>query len=117
SEGVEIEANRTASAEIYKQAIIPDLEYAVGALPDTQSDYGRVTKAAAQFLLGKVLLTRSYTQSAEGDDATRSETLFTHVIEDYGFRLLDRYADLWDIGNQQNDEVILSVINSKTQVD
>ncbi len=117
SEGVEIEANRTASAEIYKQAIIPDLEYAVGALPDTQSDYGRVTKAAAQFLLGKVLLTRSYTQSAEGDDATRSETLFTHVIEDYGFRLLDRYADLWDIGNKQNDEVILSVINSKTQVD
>ncbi|MGS2740688.1 RagB/SusD family nutrient uptake outer membrane protein [Sinomicrobium sp. M5D2P17] len=117
TEEIEIEANRTPVAEIYQQAIVPDLEYAIEMLPDTQSDYGRITKAAAQFLLGKVLLTRSYTSYGEEDDASRSESLFTHVIEDYGFRLLDRYADLWDINNKQNDEIILSVINSKAQVD
>ncbi|SFW41428.1 Starch-binding associating with outer membrane [Sinomicrobium oceani] len=117
SEGVEIEATRTPVTEIYRQAIVPDLEFAIEALPDTQSDYGRITKPAAQFLLGKALLTRSYTSYAEADDAARSESLFTHVIEDYGFRLLDRYGDLWDISNKQNDEIILAVINSKTQVD
>ncbi|MBC9794985.1 RagB/SusD family nutrient uptake outer membrane protein [Sinomicrobium weinanense] len=117
TEGMELEANRTASAEIYKQAIVPDLEFAVANLPDTQSDYGRATKAAAEFLLGKVLLTRSYTSYADGNDATRSEALFTNVIENYGFSLLRDYGDLWDIENQENQEIIFSVINSKTQVD
>jgi hypothetical protein len=34
TEGVELEANKTASSEIYSQAIIPDLEFAIANLPD-----------------------------------------------------------------------------------
>lgn len=117
TEGVETDANRTASEEIYKQAIIPDLEFAIDRLPDSQSDYGRATKAAAEFLLGKVLLTRGYTSYAEGNDASRAEALLTNVTDNYGFVLLENYGALWDIGNQENEEVIFSVINSKTQVD
>ena len=66
TEGVEVEANKTSQSEIYGQAIVPDLEFAISNLPAEQSDYGRATKAAAEFLLGKVLLTRSYTSFAEG---------------------------------------------------
>lgn len=114
---VEVEANRTPQAEIYAQAIVPDLEFAIANLPDEQSDYGRATKPAAEFLLGKALLTRSYTGFAEGNDAARAETLFGNVINNYDFALLDSYAALWDITNQVNSEMIYVISNSKEQVD
>ena len=47
--------DRTPVAEIYAQLEI-DLAFAVDNLPVTQTDTGRVTKGAAQALLGKVLL-------------------------------------------------------------
>lgn len=115
--GIEIEANQTSKAEIYSQAIVPDLEFAIANLPETQSPYGRATKAAAEFLLGKALLTRSYTSWAESTDASRAETLFSNVINNYGLSLLDNYADLWDINNQENSEIVWNITNSKTQVD
>lgn len=117
TEGIEIEANRTSVAEVYTQAIIPDLEYAIANLPDSQSDFGRATKPAAQFLLGKALLRRSYKSFAEANDASRAESLFTSVINDYGFELLPDFADLFVIGNEQHSEIIFSVQNSKSQVD
>ncbi len=117
TEGIEVEANRTSQAEIYNQAIIPDLEFAIATLPNSQSDYGRATKAAAEFLLGKALLTRSYTSFAEGSDASRAEALFSNVINNYGFALLDDFADLWDINNQENSEMVFVIPNAKSQVD
>ncbi|NNE75910.1 MAG: RagB/SusD family nutrient uptake outer membrane protein, partial [Pricia sp.] len=117
TEGIEVEANRTSQAEIYAQAIVPDLEFAIATLPAEQSDYGRATKAAAEFLLGKALLTRSYTSFAEGNDASRAETLFSNVINNYGFSLLDNFANLWDITNQENSEMVFVIPNSKSQVD
>ena len=114
---VEVTANRTPQAEIYAQAIVPDLEFAIANLPASQSDYGRATKPAAEFLLGKALLTRSYTSFAEGNDAARAETLFGNVINNYDFALLDNFASLWDITNQMNSEIIFAISNSKEQVD
>jgi len=117
TEGVEIEANRTSQAEIYSQAIVADLEFAIANLPDEQDDYGRATKPAAEFLLGKVLLTRSYKSFAEATDASNAETLFGNVISNYNFSLLDDFADLWDIANQENSEMVFVQPNSKSQVD
>jgi hypothetical protein len=116
TEGVEIEANRTGIEEVYNQAIIPDLEFAIDNLPDEQSDFGRATKPAAQFLLGKALLRRAH-RTNNNADATRAEGLFSSVINDYGFALLDDYADLWVIGNEEHSEIIWSIQNSKSQVD
>lgn len=114
---VEVTANKTPQAEIYGQAIVPDLEFAIANLPDSQSDYGRATKPAAEFLLGKALLTRSYTDFAEGNDAARAETMFSNVINNYDFALLDNYGRLFDIANQMNSEIIFAISNSKEQVD
>jgi hypothetical protein len=112
TEGVEVEANKTPAGEIYATAIIPDLQFAVDNLPDEQGDYGRVTKPAAEFILAKVYLTRSYKSYGEGGDAQKAEDLMTSVIGNYGFELLDDFADLWDIENQINSEVIWSVQNT-----
>ncbi|NND04834.1 MAG: RagB/SusD family nutrient uptake outer membrane protein [Saprospiraceae bacterium] len=117
TEGVEITANRTAIADVYAQAIVPDLEFAIANLPESQSDFGRATKPAAEFLLGKALLRRSWKSFAEGSDAAQAEQLFTNVIENYGFALLDDYASLWEIGNEEHSEIVWSVQNSKSQVD
>lgn len=117
TEGIEVEANRTSVGDIYEQAIIPDLEFAIGNLPDAQDDFGRATKPAAEMLLGKALLRRSYRGDAQGNDASRAEQLFTNVIENYDFALLDDFGALWEIGNEQHSEIIFSVQNSKSQVD
>ncbi|SHJ57285.1 RagB/SusD family nutrient uptake outer membrane protein [Pseudozobellia thermophila] len=117
TEGVEVEANRTPASEIYEQAIIPDLEFAIANLPEVQDDYGRATKAAAEFLLGKVLMRRSYTSYAASNDAERAETLFSNVINNYGFELLPDYGDLWDINNQENSEIVWNLTISKALVD
>ena len=111
TEGVETEANRTSAQEVYAQAIIPDLEYAVSNLPSSQSEYGRVTKAAAEFLLAKVHLT-----APQGSPA-QTVSLMTNVINNYGFSLLDDWSDLWDINNEENSEAVWTIINSKQQVD
>jgi hypothetical protein len=115
TEGVEIEANKTSAAEIYSQAIIPDLEAAIAALPDEQGDYGRATKPAAEFLLGKVYLTRGYRTFGSAADFAEAERLFTSVINNYGFELANTVADLIDQDNQLNSEVIFTVQNSVTQ--
>ena len=117
TEGVEVEANKTSAEEIYKQAIVPDLEFAISNLPSTQSDYGRATKAAAEFLLAKALMTRSYKSFAESTDASRAETLMSNVINNYGFELQESVLDMWSLANEVNSEFIWTVQNGKSQVD
>ena len=107
--GAKVDANKTPQAEIYSQAIIPDLEFAVATLPNTQSQYGRATKAAAQFLLAKALLTRGHSTFAQGSDFATAETLFTNVINDYGFTLVASHKDLWNQDNQLNKEIIWAI--------
>ncbi|MEZ4827659.1 MAG: RagB/SusD family nutrient uptake outer membrane protein [Bacteroidia bacterium] len=116
TEGVEVDANRTPASEVYK-AIIADLEAAIQVLPATQSDYGRATKPAAEFLLAKVYATRGYQTYAESGDFQKCETLMTSVISNYGFQLLDNFGKLWDQDNQRNSEVIFAVQNSKALAD
>lgn len=50
---------RVAAAEVYKQ-IIADLLECETKLPVTASNYGRITKGTAQFLLARVYLTRGW---------------------------------------------------------
>ena len=56
--GVETEATRAPESDIY-DAIIADLEDAILDLPVTQSEFGRITKPAAQHGLALVYLTRA----------------------------------------------------------
>lgn len=108
TEGVELEASRTPVGEIYSQ-IVADLEFAISNLPVEAEQYGRATKPAAEHLLSRVLLTRGYTDVAESDDFSRAATLAETVINDYSFVLLDDFEDIYEVGNEQNDEVIWAV--------
>lgn len=105
--GAQVTANKTAKSKIYSDGIIPDLEFAIANLPNTQSQYGRITKAAAQFLLGKVYLTRGYPGTQA--DFVQAETLLTNVITGYNFSLVNSHKTLWDQSRQINSEVIWAV--------
>ncbi len=99
--GVETEANRTEVATIYAEGIVPDLEYAVENLPVEASEYGRINKPAAEALLARVHLTLG--------NWAEAEALASNVINAYSFDLVTPYADLWDIENDVNSEIIWSI--------
>ena len=101
TQGVETEARRTPVATIYKEGIVPDLQYAVANLPAKTSDYGRATKHAAEGLLARVQLTIG--------NWAEAEKMAAAVINSGNYRLLKNYGDLWDIGNDVNSEVVWSI--------
>lgn len=99
--GVETEANLTPIDTFYDQGIIPDLVFAIENLPITASENGRVFKGAAEALLARVYLTIGNWSEAERLAAT--------VINDYSFKLVEPYNNLWDINNEENSEFIWTV--------
>jgi starch-binding outer membrane protein, SusD/RagB family len=101
--------SRAPVSEVYA-AIIADLE---AAIPDLEGgkvsvQYGRATRAAAQNLLGKVYLTRATSEAKQADDYAKAEALFKSVLA-YGFTLLPQYSQVYQFGNERNDEVIWSI--------
>ncbi|HEX8429237.1 RagB/SusD family nutrient uptake outer membrane protein [Hymenobacter sp.] len=103
---------RAPEQEVYSQ-IIKDLSEAVGALPATTPNFGRVTKGMAQHLLAKVYLTRGYKSYGAGNaDFTQAAQLAEAVINSGTYTLLTDFARLFDPSNagfQVNSEVIFSV--------
>lgn len=77
---------RVPSADVYTQ-ILKDLTDAEAVLPVTATDYGRVTKGAAQFLLARVYLTRgwNYKNSLGGSNADFKSAL------DYADKVIAAY--------------------------
>jgi starch-binding outer membrane protein, SusD/RagB family len=107
--GAQVTANKTDQATIYSDGIIPDLEFAIANLPASQSDYGRATKPAAEFLLGLVYLTRGYQPFGSASDYANAESFLSSVIDSYGFALVPSHKDLWNQDKQLNSEVIWAV--------
>ncbi len=92
-------------------AIIKDL---TEAIPDLEAksksaQYGRATRPAAEHLLGKVYLTKGTSEAKAGDDFTKAIPLFQSVIDNYGLKLLPDFAAVHRLGNEINDEIIMSV--------
>jgi starch-binding outer membrane protein, SusD/RagB family len=87
---------------VYEQ-LITDLRMAEDNLPVSYpaSDLGRATKGAAATLLAKVLLTTG--QDAEAEEVLR------RIVNNYNYELLEDYADLWGVKNENNAESIFEV--------
>jgi len=101
TQGVITTANKTP-VETFNNQIIEDLLFAVERLPVTTSDYGRVTKPAAQAFLARMYLSqKKYLQARDMAAAV--------INGGYGFVLLPNYADLWKMNNLKNKEVVYAV--------
>lgn len=105
---------RAAIADIYKQ-IITDLRTAVEYLPEKVDDSqkGKATSYAASHLLAKVYLTRgSAVTDVRGQKPTDMDSVLyfaENVIKNSPYRLQKNFADLWNIDNMGNSEVIFAV--------
>ncbi|RXK52183.1 RagB/SusD family nutrient uptake outer membrane protein [Aquirufa rosea] len=101
---------RSTVAQQYAQ-IIKDL---TEALPDLEnkarsSEYGRITRAGAEHLLGRVYLTKATSVAKAGDDYAKAIASLKNVINNYGISLLPDFADVHKQGNEANNEVIWSI--------
>jgi hypothetical protein len=104
------DVKRSTVAAQYAQ-IIKDLSEAI---PDLEAkaksaDYGRVTRPAAEHLLGKVYLTKATSSAKAGDDYAKAIANLKSVIANYGITLLPNFGDIHKQGNEMNNEVIWSI--------
>lgn len=113
---VKTDFKRASVADVY-QFILEDLHFAQSNLPETQSDYGRATKYAAEHLLSLVYLTRGSAvteqRGQESSDIENALKYAENVINSDRYSLESDFKKLWDIDNQQNSEVIFAVQYSK----
>ncbi|NML20809.1 RagB/SusD family nutrient uptake outer membrane protein [Pseudoflavitalea sp. G-6-1-2] len=115
---VKTDFKRASVKEVY-ESIIADLTAAFEKLPVTAPAQGRATKAAAAHLLAKVYLTRGSAETAaeraiRGTQASDLDNVILYagkiVNKELGnFALVADFANLFDIKNQVNSEVIFSV--------
>lgn len=97
------ELNKRVSSELVYDLIVEDLNFAKQNLPKSYSgrDVGRATEGAARTLLAKVLM---YNQRYS--DAIPE---LTAVINSGVYGMLNDYADVFDINNERNKEIIFAV--------
>ncbi|MCD7931538.1 MAG: RagB/SusD family nutrient uptake outer membrane protein [Tannerellaceae bacterium] len=102
---------RSSVAETYK-VIEDDL---VDAIPDLplrseypDADLGRITKGAAQALLGKVYLFQEKYDEAE--------TMLQYVIDSNEYEILPNFGDVWDITTNNSREGIFEVQNAYDEI-
>lgn len=110
-ESLELEFPRAPVADVYR-AIISDLRAAEAVLPGAQSQRGRITSWAARHFLAKVYLTRgSAVTDQRGQKATDMDSAAYYadmVINSGAFSLVPNFADLWNVSNEANPEIILA---------
>lgn len=97
---------RSSEEDTFVQIIL-DLEEAIVNLEDSP-EAGRFSKRAAQHLLADVYLTRGYKSFGSSSDFATAASLAESAINGYDIRT-QSYADVFDFGNQVNDEVLFSI--------
>ncbi|UBM58618.1 RagB/SusD family nutrient uptake outer membrane protein [Marinilongibacter aquaticus] len=102
---------RNATSAVYEQ-IIADLKNAIVALPLKALAPGRVSRGAAQALLGKVYLTLGNWANAE--------SYLLEVLNSGEYQLLEDLSDIFSESQENNQEIIFSVqftqaINGNTE--
>jgi len=97
------------------KAIEDDLLAAIPDLPSTidlATEAGRATEGAGRALLGKVYLEQDKFDDAAGQFAEVNGT--PGGTSQYGYRLMDNYADLFKLENEFNEESIFEISHNST---
>ncbi len=98
--GDQFTIDRTPVAEVYHQIEL-DLIYASENLPYTQAQEGRITKGAAQALLGKAYLYQ--------DKFDEAAAVLTNLVNNGPYNLLTDYSTMFENDNENNMESVFEV--------
>ena len=97
---------RCTDEEMYTR-LTEDLKEAIAGLPETRSaEKARVTKIAAQMLLGRVYL--KYGKYAE------AQQVIGDALDDPNFGLMGSTAAAFDVNNKMNKEIIFALCYNKS---
>jgi hypothetical protein len=96
---------RSSKAEVYKQ-IEADLTQAVAVLPAIQTQKGRITKYAAQAMLGKVYLYQNKFEAAAA--------MLENVIAANAFTLVDNFGSIFLASGENGPESVFEIQYSNT---
>lgn len=96
---------RSPKADVYRQ-VEADLTAAIAVLPAVQVDKGRITKYAAQALLGKVYLYQNKYSAAA--------TMLDNVITPNAFNLVSNYASMFLASGENGPESVFEIQYSNT---
>ncbi len=98
---------RSSIEEVYA-VIIEDLQYAENRLPDSWSgpERGRATSGGAKSLLGKVYLNMAGKPLEQTGRFREAADKFREVIMSGQYSLQDNFADIFDINNEFNSELV-----------
>ncbi|MCP9235844.1 RagB/SusD family nutrient uptake outer membrane protein [Lewinella sp. JB7] len=99
-----LEFTQAEPGEIYAQ-IIQDLTEAIAVL-EPASNVSRISKGAAQALLGKVYLQMGGWPLKETDKYAAAADQFGAVIASNEYALLDDFQQVFDYENELNDEMV-----------
>jgi len=100
------EFKRNTAPETY-DFIIKEMNEALSLVPETTTDFGRVTKRAVRHFLAKVHLTRGYESFGTTQDFTDAATFAEAAIA--GKTLTTTFENLFYPGNEKDAEIIFSV--------
>lgn len=104
--GDQFSLDRTPKAEVYAQ-IEADLIYAADNLPAVQAEAGRITKGAAQALLGKAYLYQEkFVEAAQ---------VLENLIATGPYDLVTDYATIWEEAGENNIESVFEVQYTDTE--
>lgn len=106
------ELSRNTAEEVYN-LIIEDLNDALGKVSD-ESYSGRVTRRSVEHLLAKVYLSRGYESFGSASDFNTAASFADDAIDGQGLNLTSQ--ELWEFGNELNEEVLFSVRYSEGSV-
>ena len=98
--GDQFNIDRTPVADVYHQIEL-DLIYAAENLPYTQAQEGRITKGAAQALLGKAYLYQ--------DKFDEAAAVLTNLVNNGPYNLLTDYSTMFENDNENNIESVFEV--------
>lgn len=103
--------------ENYYKLILSDIDNAITNLPQRAAEWGRLSEPAAKAMKSRILLALAGYDEAvlQASGYSRSQLYQTvkqlcdEVINGYGLRLLDDFASIFDVYNEENSEVIWSI--------
>ncbi|UTN05861.1 RagB/SusD family nutrient uptake outer membrane protein [Flavobacterium bizetiae] len=104
---------QSAPEAIYAQ-IEKDLKEAIPGLPvkitNMTEEAGRLSQGAAKALLGKVYLYEGKNALSAAEFADVNGTPGGTSM--YGYKLVDKFADLWKVSNKFNSEAIIEIVHT-----
>ncbi|UKT63067.1 RagB/SusD family nutrient uptake outer membrane protein [Pedobacter mucosus] len=100
------EFKRNTAQETY-DFVIKEMTEALSLVPETSTDFGRVTKKAVRHFLAKAYLTRGYETFGTAQDFTTAATLADEAIA--GKTLTTSFENLFYPGNEKDAEILFSI--------